>query len=61
MCFYEDLLSIPAAREDMPRWFTPADIVGLNSVFVYAYGTDGYDALLAHVVPNRHRYMPRVR
>ena len=61
VCFYEDLPLHAAAREDMPRWFTPVDIVEWKSLFVYTLGEAGYRDVRAHIQVNRNRYVARPR
>jgi hypothetical protein len=56
---YEDIPTIPAASQDMPRWFTYAAIKESRSVFSYFIGDEGYRRLLEHVRRNEQRCQPR--
>jgi len=46
VCFYEDIPTIPAALEDMPRWFTRDEIVMMKQTFSYMVGEEGFQRLL---------------
>jgi hypothetical protein len=46
VAFYEHIPTIPAARQDMPRWLRPTDVVKLRDAFTYLIGNQEYDALL---------------
>ena len=57
--FFEDIPTIPAAREDMPRWFTYAEVAENRPIFSYHIGEEEYQRLLQHMDRNRHLYKPR--
>jgi hypothetical protein len=44
--FYEDMPTIPAAMEDMPRWFSLEEIQGSHAIFKYMIGEEGYNKIL---------------
>ena len=57
--FYEDVPTIPAARDDMPRWFRAVEVRQNRQTFAYHLDHDEFDALLAHLQRNRKRYVER--
>lgn len=59
VCFYEDIPTIRPARDDMPRWFTYAEVANNRPVFGYMLEEDELESLLRHMDKNRHRYQPR--
>jgi hypothetical protein len=61
VCFYEDIPTIPAARQDMPRWFTYEEVAENRAVFSYLIGDAEYDKLVQYMTANRRRYEPRDR
>jgi hypothetical protein len=61
VAFLEDIPNIPAAREDMPRWFTFEEIAASKSLFCYAIGEVAFKDLLAHMQRNRDRYGKTLR
>ena len=46
VCFIEHIPEIPAAVEDMPRWFTRANILEMKEILSYHAGADGYKKIL---------------
>ncbi len=44
--FYEHIPEIKAAREDMPQWFTRADVLGSREIFSYIVGEEGFKEIL---------------
>jgi hypothetical protein len=56
VAFFEHIPSIPAAREDMPRWFTFEEVSAAKSLFCYAIGETAFKDLLAHMQRNSERY-----
>ena len=60
VAFYEDIPTIPAARDDMPRWFTFAEIAESKAIFSYHLSEIDFQGLLAHMQRNRHLYKPRL-
>jgi hypothetical protein len=58
--FYEDIPTVPAARDDMPRWFTYAEVADSKAVFSYHLNDEEFGHLLRHMHRNRHLYRPRV-
>jgi hypothetical protein len=61
VAFYEDIPTIKAARDDMPRWFTYDEVARNRQVFSYHLRPEEFDALVLHMARNRHRYVPRDR
>jgi len=59
VAFYEDIASFKPARDDMPRWFTYAEVADNRQVFAYNIGDKAYDDLVKHMSINRRRYKPR--
>jgi hypothetical protein len=59
LCFYEHIPTIPAARADMPKWFTFLEVSENRSIFSYLVGQDDYQQLLQHMQRNRRLYLPR--
>jgi hypothetical protein len=57
--FYEHIPTIPAARDDMPRWFRSSEVSENKQVFAYLIGEQAYQDLVSYLVKNRHRYVPR--
>jgi hypothetical protein len=57
--FYESIPTFPAAREDMPRWFTYDEVAQSRAVFSYLIGDEEYQRLLEHMRKNISRYRPR--
>lgn len=47
VCFYEHIPTREASRQDMPRWFSRADIVLMKEIFSYHLNLDEYGRLLA--------------
>jgi hypothetical protein len=45
VCFLEHIPEHPAARADMPRWFTRERLFGNKEIFSYMIGEQGFDAL----------------
>ncbi len=59
VAFFEHIPTIPAAREDMPRWFTYEEVAQNRPNFSYHIGDEEYQCLLRHMRVNRHLYKPR--
>jgi hypothetical protein len=59
VAFYEDIPTIPAAREDMVRWFTYAEVADSRAVFSYHLSDDEFEKLQGHLRRNKHQYRPR--
>src|ERR1035437_2183242 len=47
VCFFEHIPEIPEALEDMPRWFTRADVLAMKTLLSYQVGEEGYAKVLA--------------
>lgn len=45
-CFYEHIPELPAALEDMPRWFSRSDVLLMKNVFSYIVGEEGFERIL---------------
>jgi hypothetical protein len=60
VAFFEHIPDDPAARAEMPVWFTPDQIRLLRSLLVYRFGDAAYEQLLAEIIKNSYRYRPRV-
>jgi hypothetical protein len=60
VAFYEDIPTIPAARDDMPRWFTYSEVAESKAIFSYHLTDNDFGLLLRHMHRNRHLYRPRV-
>lgn len=59
--FYEDIPTLDAARDDMPRWLRYSEVAGSKPVFSYMIGDEKYDELVHHMARNQHRYQSRPR
>ena len=59
IAFYEHIATIPAAREDMPRWFRFEEVADNRKIFCYLIGERECENLLAHMQRNRNRYVKR--
>lgn len=46
VCFYEHIPESPEALEDMPRWFSRADVLTMKEIFSYMVGEEGYERIL---------------
>jgi cation diffusion facilitator CzcD-associated flavoprotein CzcO len=57
--FYEHIPRLPAAREDMPRWFQYSEIASSKEIFSYHIGDEAFQELLTHMVRNKDRYRQR--
>jgi hypothetical protein len=57
--FYEDIPNHSAARDDMPRWFTYAEVAQDKRLFSYKIGEEKYRELLQYMSRNQHRYVGR--
>jgi hypothetical protein len=44
--FYEDIPTVPAALEDMPRWFFREDVILMKDTFSYMVGEEGFARIL---------------
>jgi len=58
-CFFEHIPRLPAARDDMPRWFRLDEIVEGKEIFSHHLEMLEYQQLLAYMQKNRHRYIER--
>ena len=47
VCFFEDIPTLPEAVEDMPRWWSRADVIGTRQVLSYVVGEEGFAKILA--------------
>jgi hypothetical protein len=47
VCFVEHIPSHPKALEDMPRWFTLAEVERMQDTLSYIVGPEGYAKVLA--------------
>jgi hypothetical protein len=45
--FFERIPTVPAAVEDMPRWWTRTEILGSKEVLSYRVGEEGFSRILA--------------
>ncbi len=54
VCFLEHIPEHPAARADMPRWFTLEELLGSREVFVYTIGESGFAELVEYFQQNPH-------
>jgi len=45
VCFYERIPESRAARDDMPRWFTLSDILGMEKLFRANISNEDFEAL----------------
>lgn len=61
VAFYEHIPAFRPARDDMPRWFRDTEVAENRQVFSYHIGDEEYDALVAYMRKNPHRYQPRPR
>lgn len=57
--FYEHIPSIPAARDDMPRWFRRSEVVENKQIFAYLIGEEAYGRLIQYMAKNERLYKPR--
>jgi hypothetical protein len=57
--FYEHIPQSKAARDDMPRWFTPDQVAALRPVFSYHIGEKAFDDLLAYTKHHATRHVSR--
>ena len=46
VCFYEHIPELPAALNDMPRWFTKTDVITMKEILSYHVGEKGYQEIL---------------
>ena len=54
--FFEHIPTIPAAREDMPRWFTFDEIAANKPLFLYSIGEATFENLLGQMQRHRQLY-----
>jgi len=47
VCFFEHIPEIPKALDDMPRWFTRADVLKMKKLLSYQVGEEGYAKVVA--------------
>jgi hypothetical protein len=45
-CFFEHIPELPAALEDMPRWFSRSDVLLMKEIFSYMVGEDGFQRII---------------
>jgi hypothetical protein len=60
VCFYENIPAFRHARDDMPRWFTYAEVEGSKSVFAYMIGELQFLELLRYMRKHEKRYVRRL-
>ena len=46
VCFYEHIPELPAALNDMPRWFAKTDVITMKEILSYHVGEKGYQKIL---------------
>ena len=46
VCFFEHIPESPAALQDMPRWFSRADVILMKDTFSYMVGEEGFRRIL---------------
>jgi len=46
VCFYEHIPELPAALNDMPRWFTKTDVISMKEILSYHVGEKGFQEIL---------------
>lgn len=56
VCFYEDIATCKAARQDMPRWFRASEIESAPELWGYHLKEAEYQKLLEHMRANAHLY-----
>lgn len=44
--FYEHIPELKPAREDIPRWFSMADVLSSREMFSYMVGEEGFQEIL---------------
>lgn len=54
--FYEHIPTIPAARDDMPRWFTAEQVLKSRQVFSYFLEEKQFADLLSHMRKHSSRH-----
>ena len=47
VCFFEMIPTLSEAVEDMPRWWSRADVVATREIFSYIVGEEGFARILA--------------
>jgi hypothetical protein len=52
VCFYEHIPTCEEAVKDMPRWWSREDVVGMERIFSYLVGDEGYARVLAQFPPD---------
>lgn len=57
--FHEHIATVPAARDDMPRWFTAEQVLQNRSVFGRFVDDSTFAELMRQLRRNRHRYRGR--
>jgi len=57
VCFYEHIPELPAALEDMPRWFARSEVLLMKDIFSYIVGEEGFERILLAYdrTPQRHK------
>jgi len=53
VAFFEHIPTLPASRNDMPRWFSRADIIKMREIFSYHIGDIEYARLLKQFGPGK--------
>jgi hypothetical protein len=61
LCFWEHIPMHPAARDDMPRWFTLEEIVYSKGIFSYLIGDERFRELEEHFRRSAHVILERDR
>jgi uncharacterized protein YutD len=56
VCFYEHIPELPAALEDMPRWFSRSDVLLMKDIFSYMVGEEGFERILLAYDRTRQRH-----
>ena len=59
VCFVEHIPQHPAARADMPRWFSYQDFIGAEQVFRYHLSEQEFLDLKQLFYRNREKYVQR--
>ncbi len=58
VCFYEHLPTRASMRDDMPRWFTRRDVLGMEAVFKYFLDPGEFEKLLEMFPANQNQQPP---
>jgi len=57
--FYEEIPCHPEAREDMPRWFTFEDFLGMEGIFRYRLSDEDFKSLKQYYKKHKNMYVDR--